>query len=146
VIEIWNVLHDAIIVRLDGSVPGELRLEIDCDYLRDRFTPGGERFILTLSECTRFAFRPWSEPSSEMTDLGAIAARRLWVLSAEEVDGHGKVHCNEHIPKGNGGELLVSASACALRLDDGTPVTLSELKRVASEYWEEFSSSAGHEQ
>jgi hypothetical protein len=34
--EIWNVLHDGTIVAMAGQVPGEVKLEIEADYLRGR--------------------------------------------------------------------------------------------------------------
>jgi hypothetical protein len=144
--DIWDLLHDAIIIRIEGRLPGTLALEIECDYLRDRFPSPGERFILTLSDCTRFEFRPWTDGTVAVTRFDELASRRLWVLSAERGDGCCKVRCNEHIPKGNGGELWVSASACEVCLDDGTEVSLPVLKRVVGEYWEEFSSSGGRDQ
>jgi hypothetical protein len=138
--DLWDVLHDAIVVQIGGTVPGDLTLELDCDYLRDRFPSSGDRFVLTLRNCTRFAFTPWAEGSSAIEDLAALAARRLWILSAEAREHSYKVHCSEDVRGGNGGELEVAAFKAELRLDNGALVTPDELKRVATEYWEEFRS------
>lgn len=140
---IWHVLHDAIITRLEGAVPGDLRLELDCDYLRDRFKNPGNRFFLTLRSCSRFAYIPWSDESQLIVDFDTLAKRRLWILSVDTIDGWCKVHCNEAIVDGNGGSIEVAATAIELRLDDGVAVSLDELKNVAREYWDEWASSGG---
>ena len=90
--DIWEVLHDAIIIRLDGAVPGDVYLELDCDYLRDRFKNPGNRFFLTLRSCSRFAYTPRSDESQLIVDFDALAQRRLWILSADAMDGWCKVH------------------------------------------------------
>lgn len=139
---IWNVLHDAIVVGITGEVRGSVRLELECDYLRERFARTGNRFYLSLHDCTRFAYRPWLDDTNAINDLRQLAGRRLWILSADVAADHCKVHCSEHIPGGNGGVLEVSASFAEVHLDDGTGVTLNELETVAEEYWTEWESDA----
>jgi hypothetical protein len=140
--DIWNVLHDAIIIAIRGALPGDLQMELDCDYLRDRFQNPGDRFVLILRDCSRFAYVPWSDESDTIEDHHALIARRLWILSADSMDGWCKVHCSEAIVNGNGGWLEVVAAAVDLELDDGTPVSLDQLKTVARDYWEELSSDS----
>ena len=142
---IWNVLHDATIVDVTGAVPGMLRLEIECDYLRDRFEDPGDRFFLTLRDCDRFIYRPWADGAEPIADLQTMSHRRLWILSADPVEGLCKVHCSEHIPHGSGGILEVSAGSASLSLDGERSITLSELEGVAGEYWTEFNSSQKNE-
>jgi hypothetical protein len=96
---VWNVLHDAIVVGLTGAVPGTIRLELDCDYLRDRFDQPGHRFYLSLHDCTRFAYRPWLDNQNAIDDLRLLAERRLWILRADVAAGYCLVHCNEHTPE-----------------------------------------------
>jgi hypothetical protein len=74
------------VIDISGAVPGTLRLELDCDYLRDRFDAPGDRFFLTPTDCTRFAYRPWGDDLAVVTDLGALKARRLWIKSADCAD------------------------------------------------------------
>lgn len=137
---VWNVLHDATVVGISGTVPGLLRLTVDCDYLRDRIDHPGNYFYITLSECTRFAYRPWNDDNAVIEDLQTLAERRLWILSAEPHVGFCKVQCNEHIPNGNGGVLEVRASAVRVTLDGERPITQAELESIAEEYWQEWSS------
>jgi hypothetical protein len=33
---IWNVLHDGVIVAVDGVLPGDLRIDVEIGYLRKR--------------------------------------------------------------------------------------------------------------
>ena len=56
--DLWNVLHDGTIVAVTGQVPGEVRLEIETDYLRIRFSDEGPLFALTLRDCSRLVFKP----------------------------------------------------------------------------------------
>jgi hypothetical protein len=139
---VWNVLHDAIVVGLTGAVPGTVRLELDCDYLRDRFDQPGNRFYLALHDCTRFAYRPWLDELTAIDDLRLLAERRLWILRAEVVAGYCRVHCNEHLPGGSGGTLEVSASTAEVHLDDGSLVSFEKLADVSEEYWTEWSLSS----
>ena len=136
--DIWNVLHDAIVVGVSAPAPGDVALELACDYLRDRFPDPGNRFVLTLHSCDRLEYRPWTDEENAITDFSEIERRRLWVLSADPVDGHCKVLCSEAILKGIGGTLTVSSSAAFLRLDTGRDVSLAEIMQVATEYWDEW--------
>jgi hypothetical protein len=137
---VWNVLHDAIVVDITGTVPGALRLTLDCDYLRDRIDHPGNHFYITLSECTRFAYRPWNDDTQVIEDLQALGGRRLWILKAEIAVGFCKVHCSEHILNGSGGVLEVSATSVRVALDEERTITQAELESVAEAYWEEWDS------
>jgi hypothetical protein len=137
----WNVLHDAIIVAISGAVPGQLDLTLDCDYLRDRIDHPGNHFYMTLSGCTRFGYRPWNDDTVVIEDLQLIERRRLWILRADVTSEFCKVHCNEHIPHGNGGVLEVVAAEVRVTLDGTRPITQPELESVAEEYWSEWGAS-----
>jgi hypothetical protein len=139
---IWNVLHDAIVVDLEGQLPGSVRLEIECDYLRDRIDHPGNRFYITLSSCTKFTYRPWAEDAPVIHDFKTLSGRRLWILSADIAGGFCRVHCKEHIPNGSGGSLEIAARSATLTLDGGKPFTVSELETAAEEYWAEWQASS----
>jgi hypothetical protein len=136
---IWNVFHDGIIVRVEGSIPGDLALLIECDYLRKRFTEPGGQFTLTIHDCSKFQFRPWADDQSLVTDLNALGRLGLWILSADETDDQCKVHCSLTGP-GSGGVLEVIAGEATLRLDAGRLITLTEIENVAEAYWTEWES------
>jgi hypothetical protein len=53
---IWNILHDGVIVAVEGTVPGNLRIDIEIDYLRKRIPDSGNLIPVLLIGCTRFAF------------------------------------------------------------------------------------------
>jgi hypothetical protein len=131
---IWNVLHDGVIVAVDGAVPGTLCLDISIDYLRKRFADSGESIQVLLNGCTRFAYRQSAE-AVFTAELPAIAEQRPEILSASIVDGLCEVECSD-------GVLEVVASDGAIRLDTGHDVTLQELIEVADSYWTEWSERA----
>src|SRR5471030_677788 len=54
--DIWNLLHDGSIEGASGCVPGTVRLEIDIQYLREKFPDNGRLMILTLHDCSKFEF------------------------------------------------------------------------------------------
>ena len=138
--DLWNVLHDATIVAVTGHVPGEVKLDIEADYLRDRFNDHGRLFVLTLENCPRLVFKPWQEghaPISRLEELGALA---LWILSAEEVDGSCAISCTRKVANGAGGVLEVVATEAVLSLDSGRFLSQAEIEAVADAYWTEWSS------
>ena len=139
--DIWDLLHDATVVAISGAPPGTLRLEVECDYLRDRIADPGTRFFLVLDTCTRFRFRPWSDEAIAIEDVVTIASRRLWILSAQHRDGACIVKCSEHTPHGVGGDLEVAAAAMTLIVESGREVTIAELEDVAEEYWSGFNAN-----
>ncbi len=131
---IWNVLHDGVIVAVDGAAPGTLCLDISIDYLRERFSEPGEFIQVLLIGCTRFAYRQSTE--AEFTaELPGIVAQQPEILSASMIDGLCEVECSD-------GVLEIVASGGAVRLDTGRAVALQELIAVADSYWKEWSERA----
>ena len=139
--DIWNVLHDATIVEASGTIPQDVVLRLECDYLRERFEPSGGAFLLTLIACSKFEFAPWDEAQDVITGIRQIGTLRLWILSADPMADHCKVHCARHVRGATGGALRVAARIAELRLDSGRVIPIEEIKQVASDYWTEFSSS-----
>lgn len=129
---IFNLLQDATVVGISGEVPGSVRIEVDCDYLRDRLEGPGNRFFLTLSDCTRFIYRAGD---SNPTDLDEIGARRLWISGADQYVGHCVVHCSEHIAGGGTGALEIAAQGITIAIDNGREISHDELEDIAEEYW-----------
>lgn len=128
VARLWNQLHDGVIERIDGSVPGDIRLFTSVLYLRELFEGKGEGFVFHLSDCSIFEFTLWD--SAPTTDLGQIEGAGIEVLSAEDGDPV-KVCCAE-------GMLRVRYRSAGLRLDSGAAVSLDELEAAATRYWDRF--------
>ncbi|PKV11351.1 hypothetical protein CVO74_20240 [Xanthomonas prunicola] len=126
---LWNLLHDGSIERVDGSVPGDVSLLVSIGYLRNRFPGEGTGFVVLLSGCTHFTFHPYDEPV--LSDLAAIAALEPEILSAKAGDPL-EICCVM-------GTLSVRYKSCALSLDNGPPVALSELDAASEAYWREWS-------
>jgi hypothetical protein len=120
-----------VIVAVEGTVPGNLRIDIEIDYLRKRFADPGTLIRVLLVGCTRFAFREY-ENAKFSTALTEIAAMRPEMVSASIKDGVCKVDCAD-------GTLEVVAQEGTIRLDTGREVTLQQLKEVAEGYWKEWS-------
>jgi len=125
--DIWNLLHDGTIVRAVGTVPGDVRLSISIDYLRRRFPDVGELVLLTLHECTSFAYDP-DDPAGRITDLQLIATAKPEILKAEDWTDPNRVYCVS-------GTLRVVASAFSLALDNGRSINFDELASVSEAYW-----------
>jgi hypothetical protein len=135
---VFNVFQDAVILEIDGVVPGVVRMVLDCDYLRDRLEGPGSRFFITLENCTRFSYTPRDEPPALLQDLAVIAGRRLWLSSADQYEGYFVVHCSEHAANGSGGKLEVAADRVVVTIDSGREINPSELEDIAEEYWSGF--------
>ena len=127
---IWNILHDGVIVAVDGTLPGDLRIDVEIDYLRKRIPDPGTLIQVLLIGCTRFAFREY-EKSEFSTALNDIAAMKPEVVSASVENGICEIDCVDGI-------LEVVAADGSISLDSGREITLKELTAVAESYWKEW--------
>jgi hypothetical protein len=128
---IWNILHDGVIVAVNGILPGDLLIDVEIDYLRKRIPDPGTLIQVLLVGCTRFAYRQY-EKSEFSIALGEIAAMGPEIVTASMKDGVCEVDCTA-------GTLEVVAGDGAIRLDSGREFTLQELKEVADSYWKQWS-------
>lgn len=129
---IWNVLHDGGIERIDGVVPGDIRVHVSIEYLRERFHDDGDTIVVTLSNCTVFSHRLY-DADHAVSDLAAIANESLTILSTEI---HGPL-CRVFTDLG---VLEMRCEGGAISLDSGRNVPLEELISVAAAYWNEWES------
>jgi hypothetical protein len=127
-VRLWNLLHDGHINRIEGSLPGDLRLEVSVLYLRQMLPGEGEGFFVLLSKCSRFEYVPWDEQPIE--DLRAIEALSPELLSAEPGDPI-EVCCS-------GGMLRLRYEAARVELDSGEPIDIDSLENAAVRYWRKF--------
>ena len=128
---IWNVLHDGVIVAVDGVLPGDLRIR-----RRDRlFTKAHSRpryFHSSSSKRLHSLCLLRSTKKSEFsTALNDIAAMGPEFVNASMKSGICEIDCVD-------GTLEVVAADGSIFLDSGRAVTLEELTAVASSYWKEW--------
>ena len=132
--DIWNLLHDGSIEGASGSVPGTVRLEIDIQYLREKFSDDGRLIILTLHGCSKFEFS--DNKDNLPRGINEIANFCPEILSARDVGIYCEVTC--FISNGHYGVIRVAADDFTLALDSGRISTLEELDSIAKAYWKDF--------
>ena len=129
---IWNVLHDGAVERIVGSVPGDVRVYVGVEYLRERFADDGDGIVVCLSDCTAFSHRLY-DADDVVTDLPAIANESVTILSAKM---HGSM-CRVFT---DSGILDMKCQGGSVALDSGRTISLDELISVAEAYWDEWDS------
>jgi hypothetical protein len=130
--DIWGVFHDGSVIRIDGAVPGTLRLEIDIQYLRRMFPEPGDCFIVTLSDCTKFTFTEYDGPP--ITDHARIQALEPEILYVNELE--------PLILDCDGGTLELDYQEMSVSLESGYPVGYDDLVSAADKYWAAFAARA----
>lgn len=124
-VRLWNLLHDGGIDRIEGTLPGDLRLEVSVLYLRQMFPGEGEGFTVQLSNCSCIEYAPWDMPATD--DLRAIEAVSPEVLSAKPGDPI-EVCCA-------GGMLRLRYETASVQLDSGESIDIDTLQDAAHRYW-----------
>ena len=128
--DIWNVLHDGSVLGVSGAVPGDVRLSVCIDYLRNRFPDPGNRILLTLHGCTALTFQTYEDVAA-LTDFDAITKAEPEILQAKDWTDASVVECTN-------GTISVKATGFSLALDSGRTITLDDLCSVAEAYWKEL--------
>lgn len=132
--DIWDVLHDGSIESVARSTRSTLVVDVGIEYLLERFDPPAKFLRIELADCNHFAFKEYGE-SDWIEDLPSITDICLGILSSElrrsETDATVVIHCDD-------GVIELTASGGSLSLDGERAITLDDLKRVASEYWDDF--------
>lgn len=128
VARLWNLLHDGVIVRIDGSAPGDLEIEVKARYLCEMFAGAGQGFVIQLRGCSLFKFTPWGLLT--ITELREIVEAGPQLVSAQDGDPLA-VCCAE-------GVLHVRYQTEHLRLDSGELITLPEPEDACSRYSDRF--------
>lgn len=127
-VEIWNVLHDAGIVKVRSDVRN-IVLTIEIEYLLERFPDQPSHLLVTLIECDLFRYSPFVGQAT--TVVSEIEKAEPEILSAESVGNNVKV-------------VVVNGILEARYLDfhtvtsTGREVELQELIQVADQYWDDF--------
>ena len=125
---LWNLFHDGTVAAAEGSVPGDVALVIECQYLRRMFATPGESFLVRLRGCTVFEYVPYDE--LPVTEVAAVGELEPELLSAEPGDPL-EICCV-------GGILRVAYREWSLTLDSGEPVSLEQLDEVSNRYWDNW--------
>lgn len=132
---IWNVFHDGTIERLSGSVPGEVRIDISIEYLRERFDDQGDEFILRLHECSTFEYRNYEAKDVVVTELGEIEKPSHTILSSEMAGSTCVLFTDQ-------GRIEMQCEGGTLTLESGRQVAFAELVAEATAYWDEWERKA----
>lgn len=131
-IAVWNVLHDGEITAA-SQTPGTLTLFVNIPYLRRRFTPIGDSFVLKLSGVTEVRFvtfdgRP--EALDEQLKDGSPE-----ILRTESEGMPVVIHTTL-------GQLTLAFERIEITLDTGSHVTFQTLSEAAGAYWNEWEQKA----
>lgn len=130
---VWNILHDGSIESISGSVPGDVHVRVGIAYLCTQLPTAAAHVMVHLRGCRRFEYHPFE--GAVLTNLSAIAAADVEVLSAEEEDGAISVVCV-------GGFLKLVYERVELGLAEGRPISQAELEAAADRYWTEWEANA----
>jgi len=129
--DIWNLLHDGEITAIGGTVPGYVRITVNIAYLRRRFSPEGDSFVITLRNCTILQLKPYNEPVE--TDFQKIVSSKVEFLSTESSDCPIKLATTV-------GELEIDFQTFELSLDTGAIISYDQLDEASRNYWDAFAS------
>ena len=127
-VDIWNVLHDGSITAVEQTTQ-QVRMFVSIPYLRRRFQPLGDSFVLTLSGVSACEFEHFDGERMGLPDTLSIGEPEILSTSSESLPV--TVHTTL-------GQLRLSFEEMNLSLDTGEQVTFASVARAARDYWEEF--------
>ena len=129
----WNVLHDGRVISAEGTVPGDLRLTVEIEYLCGYLTTRSGHLVVNLVGCERFEYQPYQEP--RVSAPSEIAVLTLELLTAELVEGCIIIECSDG---GYGGQLLLRYDVAHAATAEGVPLSQAELESAANFYWSDW--------
>lgn len=133
-LDIWNIFHDGVISNLKGSIPGNVNILVEIEYLRNMF-PGsgsGSGFNVHLSGCTQCEFEEYDQ--APISDFAGIVKIEPVILSAEDSVLPMIINCTM-------GVLRLAYQSATVTLDSGEPVSNHELSEACARYWHEWEQS-----
>jgi hypothetical protein len=130
---VWSTLHDGCMVAIEGTVPGDLRITVEIQYLCRYLPTESECIIVTLEDCTRFEYRPYEYPRTN--DLNEIAALELEIIGARVAGDGVAVDCGH---RSHGGELTVNYKRTRCSTTEGRVISQAELESAAERYWTDW--------
>lgn len=130
--DVWGVFHDGILALIEGTVPGNLTIHLQIDYLRRQFDEDGDFFIVELDACTRFRYCEWDAAPTE--DLQDIQRREIEVLSVASED--------PLVLNSSTGTLELDYQSMRVRLPSGRALTGEDLRAASQRYWTAWAAKA----
>ena len=122
-LDYWDCLHDGTITAAAGSVPGNVELTIDCEYILEELHPSPGFLRLQITNCTRFEIDVGGI-GTPRDGFEVLATAELEIVDAEMIEGGVKIYSDTGI-------LWLRYETELLMLDDGTIVSLSTLVDAA---------------
>src|SRR5260370_24990386 len=110
--EIWNLLHDGGIAGVRETIPDDVTLRIEIDYLTRRMNPPCEAIELTLLGCDAFEYLDWTD-DQRTPDLQVLARVEPEILSAATIHYGVRVICSN-------GQFDIRYSCVRVARSDGT--------------------------
>jgi hypothetical protein len=127
--DIWGVFHDGVLLRIDGHVPGTIRLDLEIEYLRGMFDEPGTSFRIELNGCTKLVYSEYDQDPTD--DVARIQAREPEILyvSSEQPLHLGCVM----------GTLELEYDTMRVILPSGVEVSYASLASASEKYWNDWS-------
>lgn len=128
--DVFNLLHDGSIYHIEGNVPGEIRINVDCGYLRTLVNEVGDSFILRLRNCQKFVYLPYKDEGfgSEVSQLSEISKHEPDFVTAEQTDLCVSIYCSK-------GVIQAQFSSISVWLNTETEISFSDLELIVNDYW-----------
>jgi hypothetical protein len=131
----WGVFHDGIVAKLEGSVPGDLKVQLEIGYLRGEFGEKGDYFVVHLGQCTKFRYCEYdAQPTEDLSEIQDREIDVLYVSSEEPL----VLDCSD-------GVLELEYKTMRVALPSGREVTRDELVAASEKYWKEWRARAKSE-
>lgn len=131
---LWNILHDGSINQIRGSVPGELTIQVDIQYLCEELAAERDEIVIHLANCRRFAMNVWAE--KQWTEhLQEIAALDPEILGTDSDDVPVQLITTL-------GELIMDFDSFSITINNGVTLTFEQLSQACENYWRRFANQA----
>ena len=124
--EFWGFFHDGVIDRISGSVPGDVIVKIEIEYLRQMFEGDGDGFNVSLTACSKIEYTAYDRAPT--TDMQEIASSEPEILYVNETEPEVILDCAI-------GRLVLNYADARVSLDSGQQVTRRQLEQATKKYW-----------
>jgi hypothetical protein len=131
---IWNTLHDGEITTVKRDSADTLTVVVSILYLRERFEPAGDSFIIRLHGFRHLEFSDFDRTQST-SEPSNIANAGIEILSTDSEELPVKIATTLGI-------LTLDFDSLDIHLDTGQQITYSALHQACSDYWEEWSAKS----
>jgi hypothetical protein len=133
-VAIWNEMHDGEITVM-GHSASELAVFVSIPYLRRRFEPRGDSFLLRLGGFRAIEYVDY-EGNNRTSDIREIENRGIEILSTESSGVPVKISTTQ-------GYLTLDFDTLAIFLDTGQQVEFEAVDLACRAYWDEWETQAG---